>query len=100
MPPCQKGPQDNRQIRQGVSGVTGGKADPELQKLQLSNSTLPLQYGQHKQKILDTGFFFPFVTQAAPLTSSSYTYSPVTQPGLAQSLQAFYQLAPPQLGVS
>lgn len=25
--------------------------------------------------------------------------SPVTQPGLAQSLQAFYQLAPPKLGV-
>lgn len=51
------------------------------------------------KKILDTGVFCSFVTGAPPLTSSSYALSPVTQPGLAQSLQAFYQLAPPKLGV-
>lgn len=59
-----------------------------------------LKYGQHKQKILDTQFFFPFVRPAAPLTSSMHAHSPVTQPQLAQSLKAFYQLAPPKLQVS
>lgn len=57
------------------------------------------QQNQHKEKTLDTRDFCSFVTGAAPFTSSSYAFNPVTQPGLAQSSQAFYQLAPPKLGV-
>lgn len=64
-----------------------------------NHSSPKAQQNQHKEKIFDTGDFCSFVTGAAPLTSSSYALSPVTQPGLAQSLQAFYQLAPPELGV-
>lgn len=64
-----------------------------------NHSSPKAQQNQHKEKIFDTGDFCSFVTGAAPLTSSSYALSPVTQPGLAQSLQAFYQLAPPKLGV-
>lgn len=51
-----------------------------------------------KRRHLTRGFC-SFLTGATPLTSSSYALSPVTQSGLAQSLQAFYQLAPPKLEV-